>query len=106
MKKALVGFGGHAREVMSQMNIKLTCFVDDEYITEDCLPLSLFNPNDYTRMVAIANSQDRFNMVNKLPKETKYFTFIHPTALIMNGIEIGVGSFVGVWLRWRANQAV
>jgi len=97
MKKALVGFGGHAREVMSQMNIKLTCFVDDEYITEDCLPLSSFNPNDYTIMVAIANSQDRFNMVNKLPKETKYFTFIHPTALIMNGVEIGVGSFVGAY---------
>ena len=35
MKKALVGYGGHAREVMSQMGVKLTCFVDDEYVTEN-----------------------------------------------------------------------
>ena len=26
MKKALVGYGGHAREVMAQMGVKLTCF--------------------------------------------------------------------------------
>jgi sugar O-acyltransferase (sialic acid O-acetyltransferase NeuD family) len=97
MKKALVGFGGHSREIMAQMNIKLTCFVDDEYITEDCLPLSSFNPNDYVLMIAIANPQDRFNMVNKLPKKTKYFTFIHPTALIMDNVEIGVGSFIGAY---------
>jgi sugar O-acyltransferase (sialic acid O-acetyltransferase NeuD family) len=97
MKKALIGYGGHAREVMAQMGFKLTCFVDDEFVTKDCLPLSKFDPNNYVVMVAIANPQDRFNMVNKLPKETKYFTFIHPTALIMNGVEIGIGSFIGAY---------
>jgi sugar O-acyltransferase (sialic acid O-acetyltransferase NeuD family) len=95
MKKALIGCGGHAREVMAQMGHKLTCFVDDEFLNDECLPLSSFNPNDYVVMVAIANPNDRFNMVNKLPKETKYFTFIHPTALIMNSVEIGTGGFVG-----------
>jgi sugar O-acyltransferase (sialic acid O-acetyltransferase NeuD family) len=95
MKKALIGYGGHAREVMSQMGLKLTCFVDDKFVNEDCLPLTSFNPNDYIIMVAISNPQDRFNMVSKLPKETKYFTFIHPTALIMSDIEVGVGSFIG-----------
>jgi sugar O-acyltransferase (sialic acid O-acetyltransferase NeuD family) len=95
MKKALIGYGGHAREVMSQMGLKLTCFVDDEFVTKDCLPLSKFDPNNYVVMVAIANPQDRFNMVNKLPKETKYFTFIHPTALIMSDVEVGVGGFIG-----------
>jgi sugar O-acyltransferase (sialic acid O-acetyltransferase NeuD family) len=95
MKKALVGYGGHAREVMAQMGLKLTCFVDDEFVDKDCLPLTSFNPNNYVIMVAIANPQDRFNMVNKLPKDTKYFTFIHPTVLIMDGVEIGIGSFIG-----------
>jgi sugar O-acyltransferase (sialic acid O-acetyltransferase NeuD family) len=97
MKKALVGYGGHAREVMAQMGLKLTCFVDDEFVDKDCLPLTSFNPNNYVIMVAIANPQDRFNMVNKLPKDTKYFTFIHPTALIMDGVEIGVGGFIGAY---------
>ena len=40
MIKALIGYGGHAREVMCQMGTKLPCFVDDVYVTEDTLPLS------------------------------------------------------------------
>lgn len=96
MKKALIGYGGHAREVMAQMGTKLTCFVDDEYVTEDTKPISEFNPKEYVLMVAIADSTDRFNMVHKLPEETKYFTWIHPTAIIMDkNIEIGEGSFIG-----------
>ena len=96
MKKALIGYGGHAREVMAQMGTKLTCFVDDEYVTEETKPISEFNPLEYVLMVAIADSRDRFNIVQKLPKETKYFTWIHPTALIMGeDIEIGEGSFIG-----------
>lgn len=98
MKKALVGFGGHAREVMSQMGIKLTCFVDDNYVVDGTLPLSKFNPTEYALMIAVANSKDRFNIVQKLPKSTKYFTWIHPTALILDtNIEIGEGSFIGAY---------
>jgi len=98
MKKALVGFGGHSREVMAQMGVKLTCFVDDDYVVEGTLPLSKFNPKEYALIVAVANSNDRFNIVQKLPKETKYFTWVHPTALIMDkNIEIGEGSFIGAY---------
>jgi len=96
MKKALIGYGGHAREVMAQMGVKLTCFVDDEYVVEGTLPLSKFNPKKYVLMVAVADSKDRFDIVQRLPKETKYFTWIHPTALIMSDdVEIGEGSFIG-----------
>ena len=98
MKKAIIGFGGHAREVMSQMGEKLPCFVDDEYVTEHVLPLSTFDPLKYKVMVAIGDSKIRFDMVQKLPKETTYFTFIHPTSLILdNNIEIGEGSFIGAY---------
>lgn len=98
MKKALVGYGGHAREVMSQMGVKLTCFVDDEYVVEGTLPLSKFNPKKYALMVAIANSKDRYDMIQRLPKETKYYTWVHPTALIMSDdVEIGEGSFIGAY---------
>ena len=97
MIKALVGFGGHAREVMAQMGLKLTCFVDDKFITDDCLPLSSFDPKKYCVMVAIANSKDRFDVVQRLPKNTKFFTFIHPTALVMENVEIEEGSFIGAY---------
>ena len=98
MKKALIGAGGHAREVMAQMGYKLTCFVDDKYVTNttNTVPLSLFNPKEYVVMVAVANSKDRYDIIQRLPLETKYFTFIHPTAQIMDdNIEIGEGSFIG-----------
>jgi sugar O-acyltransferase (sialic acid O-acetyltransferase NeuD family) len=97
MIKALIGFGGHAREVMAQMGLKLTCFVDDKFITGDCLPLSSFDPERYCVMVAIANSKDRFDVVQRLPKNTKFFTFIHPTALVMENVEIEEGSFIGAY---------
>jgi sugar O-acyltransferase (sialic acid O-acetyltransferase NeuD family) len=99
VKKALIGNGGHAREVMAQMNIKLTRFVSDEYWKEGdskLLPLSKFNPDEYIVMVAIANSKDREDVVKSLPEKTQYFTFIHPTAQIMsNDVFIGEGSFIG-----------
>jgi acetyltransferase-like isoleucine patch superfamily enzyme len=96
MKKALIGYGGHAREVMAQMGVKLTCFVDDKYVVEGTKPISKFNPKKYALMVAVADSKDRFDIVQRLPKETKYFTWIHPTALIMSDdVEICEGSFIG-----------
>jgi sugar O-acyltransferase (sialic acid O-acetyltransferase NeuD family) len=97
MKKALVGYGGHAKEVMAQMGLDITCFVDDRYLIQGAKPLSEFNPKEYSLMVAVADPIDRYNIIQKLPKETKYFTWIHPTALLMGEIEIGEGSFIGAY---------
>jgi len=95
MKKALIGYGGHAREVMAQMGEQLPCFVDDKYVTKDSLPLSSFDPTEYTVMIAVGSSKDRYDIVQRLSKDTQYFTFIHPTALLMDDVEIGEGSFIG-----------
>lgn len=98
MKKAIFGFGGHAREVASQMGVEVVFFVDDKYSNGFTKPISSFNPNEYVLMVAVGNSQDREKIVNSLPSSTKYFTFIHPTAIIMDSnIEIGDGSFIGAY---------
>ena len=97
MKKVLIGNGGHAREVMAQMGVNLLRFVDDQYVDNDTLPLSQFDPTKYVAMVAIANSKDRYDITQRLPKETQFFTFIHPTALLMDNIEIGEGSFIGAY---------
>ena len=97
MKKALIGYGGHASEVMAQMGVKLPCFVDDEYVVDETLPISSLNTAEYTVMVAVGNSKDRADIVNKLPKNTRYFSWIHPTALILGEVEIGDGSFIGAY---------
>lgn len=99
MRKALIGNGGHAREVQAQMGIELFRFVSDEYWKEGddkLLPLSKFDPDKYIVMIAVANSKDREDIVNNLPFNTQYFTFIHPTAQLMSDdITIGEGSFIG-----------
>jgi len=97
MKKVLIGNGGHAREVMAQMGVNLLRFVDDQYVNNDTLPLSQFDPTKHVAMVAVADSRDRYDIVQRLPKETQFFTFIHPTALLMKDVEIGEGSFIGAY---------
>ena len=96
MKLALYGYGGHAQEVANQIGKEVIFFVDDEYVNQFTQPISLFNPNKYLMMVAIGDSKSRYDIVQRLPKETKFFTFIHPTVLILDdNIEIGEGSFIG-----------
>ena len=99
MRKALIGNGGHAREVQAQMSIELFRFVSDEYWEEGdnrLLPLSKFDSDKYVVMIAVANSKDREEIVKQLPANTQYFTFIHPTAQIMgDDVTIGEGSFIG-----------
>lgn len=98
MKKAIFGFGGHAREVAAQINENLTFFVDDGYDNDIANPISSFDPTKYKLMIAVADCQCRENIVKSLPSNTTYFTFIHPTALIMDSnIEIGEGSFIGAY---------
>ena len=97
MKKALIGFGGHAREVMTQMGKNLVCFVDDEYVVEGTKSISEFDPKKYKVMIAIANPEIRKQILLKLPKKTKFFSWIHPTSLVLNNVEIGEGSFIGAY---------
>lgn len=96
MKLALFGYGGHAREVAVQISQPVTFFVDDQYSHGDILPISTFNPEEYEIMIAVADCEERSRIVERLPKETKYFTFVHGTSLILDkNIEIGEGSFIG-----------
>ena len=101
MIKALIGNGGHAKEVMAQMNQRLIRFVDDKYWIEGddrLLPLSDFDPEIYEVMIAVGSSNDRLKISKKLPKETKYFSFIHNTVLILDdSIQIGDGTFIGAY---------
>lgn len=99
MKKALIGAGGFADEIKAHMKeFEMPCFVDDSYYKENnknILPLSKFDPNEYQVLVAIGDSSSRKELVNRLPKKTKYFTFIHSSAQIIgNDVMIGDGSVI------------
>ena len=99
MKKALIGAGGFADEVKAHMGLfDMISFVDDVYYKENdknIKPLSQFNPTEYEVLIAIGDPIAREEIVNRLPKETKYFTFIHPSAMILgNDVESGYGSII------------
>jgi sugar O-acyltransferase (sialic acid O-acetyltransferase NeuD family) len=109
MKKkifSIYGYGGHAREVASQMQqfikkngFDLEFYVDDQYANNYAKPISKFNPEKGSMMVAVADPLIREKMIKNLSKETNFFSFIHPTALVLDNdnINIGEGSFIGAF---------
>ena len=99
MEKVLIGAGGFAREIKAHMgNHSMKCFVDDKYWkenNENIFPLSLFDYSKYQVLVAIGDPKGRNDLIQRLPKETKYFTFIHDSVQILgNDFTIGEGSII------------
>jgi sugar O-acyltransferase (sialic acid O-acetyltransferase NeuD family) len=101
MKKAIIGNGGFGREIYASIDTNeqtnYVFFVDDIYYNNEpnTLPLSLFNHEEYEVIVAVGDPSARQMIVNSLPKQTKYFTYIHKSAQIHgHDIEIGEGSII------------
>jgi sugar O-acyltransferase (sialic acid O-acetyltransferase NeuD family) len=99
LEYALIGAGGQANDVIAHMGLHMTCFVDEKYWKpneDDIQPLSLFNPHKYKVLIAIGDCAVRKEMVKKLPKETTYFSYVHPSAQILNSasVEIGEGCMI------------
>lgn len=98
MESAIIGAGGFAREVkvaIGDPSIKF--FVDDEYMNTESgvYGLSQFDPEKYQVVVAVGDPTDRENIVKRLPKNTKYFTFIDPSVIILDkNVQIGEGSII------------
>jgi len=101
MKKAIIGSGGMGRELLYQMldnnpEEDIIFFVNDEYYYDNIkiFPLSKFDTNKYEIVVAVGNSYDRKKIIDLLPNDTKYFTFIHKSVQIFDNIEIGEGAVI------------
>jgi sugar O-acyltransferase (sialic acid O-acetyltransferase NeuD family) len=100
MKKAIIGSGGFGREVKNQIldnnpNEEIFFFVDDEFVDKDSKPISSLDINEYEIIVAVGDPKKRKEIINRLPKHTKYFTFIHKSVLILDkNIFIGEGSII------------
>jgi sugar O-acyltransferase (sialic acid O-acetyltransferase NeuD family) len=99
MKRALIGNGGFAKDIKALMGDQnILCFVDDKYYNfqKGTEPLSTFNPFEYELLVSIANPRARAEIISRLPRETKFFSVIHPSAqlLVRDGIKIGVGCVI------------
>tara|TARA_R100001460_G_scaffold107981_1_gene157848 strand:+ start:416 stop:1000 length:585 start_codon:yes stop_codon:yes gene_type:complete len=94
-QKVLIGKGGHSKEVSISLHsigiMNIPCLDENEFIER-------FKDNlfDVEVMVAVGDSNLREQIVSRLPMETQYFSFVHPTACIMDkSIKINDGSFIG-----------
>jgi len=99
MKRALIGAGGFAKEIIAHIgDSTMKQFVDDEYWKKGnkyIRPLSEFDPNEYEVLIAIGEPKMRYDMSQRLPSNTKYFSFIHPSAQVLDkDLEIGEGSII------------
>lgn len=106
----LFGYGGHAKEVAAQLKKTYSeryfhqfpqgaivkHYVDDEYVVNGCFPISEFNFENEEIHVAVGDSNKRKEIVNRLPANTRYATIVHPEAHILENVEIGEGSFIGI----------
>ena len=102
-KLGLFGGGGHADEVEFQLQCNWELckvdfwYVDDKYVTEKLRPISEYNYENTALIVAVGDSKKRFDVVCRLPKNTTYYFFIHPTVVFSDSVEFGVGGFIGAY---------
>jgi len=99
-EKVLIGAGGSAKDIKAHMNTPLIkCFVDDKYLDskqKNLFSITEFNPDTMKALITVSNPEDRKQIYNKMPLDTEYYTFIHPSAQILsNNCVIGIGSFIG-----------
>ena len=98
LEKAIIGAGGFAREIAAALGLpNIKFFVDDEYMKAESgiYGLSQFDPEKYEVVVAVGDPTDKANIVKRLPKNTKFFTFIDPTSQIHGSdVTIGEGSII------------
>lgn len=92
---AVIGAGGHANEFAELSGLDFDIFVDREWLKDGLLPLDEFDPQIWKAIVCVGDSKARKRLVDRLPKQTEYFTFIHPSSLVGRDVHIGEGSYVG-----------
>lgn len=100
-KLSIIGAGGFSKELAYQILqdlplTEITFYVDEKYTSKEdttVLPISLLPPN-VPVIIGIADPNIRAYFVNKLPKTTKYFTFIHSSVRRIGNSTIGKGSAI------------
>lgn len=89
-QRAIFGAGGFAQEVSLMTGVK-NFFVDDKYARKGVIPISEFDEKRFSLLICLGESRDREQIVQRLPRDTRFWTFIHPSAQILGDVEIGDG---------------
>jgi acetyltransferase EpsM len=106
MKKlAIFGTGGAGREVAEWARAcgydKITLTIDDDFFVESkvngysVVPFSQMAIEEFTWLVAVADSSLRETIVKKIDHQAEFATLIHPAANVQSSSLIGEGVLVG-----------
>jgi sugar O-acyltransferase (sialic acid O-acetyltransferase NeuD family) len=112
----IFGAGGFAKEVYccfldiqrandSWKSVGITFIVDDAYVEvssmkgEKVIGISSFSSEMGEVVVAIGDPSHRRQVVDRLPKDTKYATLIHPSATVSEFVSIGEGTIICAGVR-------
>jgi sugar O-acyltransferase (sialic acid O-acetyltransferase NeuD family) len=104
LKLAIIGYSAMTREIIPRLDEEYDIFVNDNYlpIVKEQYPdivfyqLSTFNPQQYKALVTIGCPIKRKEIVESLPPNTVYHTFIDKTVQIFDPttVVIGCGSII------------
>ena len=97
-ESVIIGAGGFASEIRAGLEgINTKCFIDKEYLKgeENVYAIEDLDTKTQKAIVCIGDPLLRSKMIEKLPKDLEYFTFIDPTAQIHgDNVIIGEGSII------------
>ena len=110
-KFCIFGTGGFAKEALAclldQLNFQGNSSADNILFVESnpknstsellgfpVMNQADFNPESHKAFIAIGSPAVREKVVTELPKQTEYFSIIHPTVIKSKWVEIGEGSIL------------
>jgi sugar O-acyltransferase (sialic acid O-acetyltransferase NeuD family) len=94
-KLAIIGFSAQTREIIPRLKEEYDIFLNTEELKikpSKYLLLNNFDPAKYKALVTIGDPICRFNIVNALPKETEYYTFIDESVKILDPLTVHIGN--------------
>ena len=99
-KIAIIGNGGLSRELQayfSEFDLDYSIYVSDEYYHDsdknNLFKLSTLDTEENAVIIAISDPIAKENIVESLPDDTEYISFIHPDSVVYS--DVGAGTIVG-----------
>jgi sugar O-acyltransferase (sialic acid O-acetyltransferase NeuD family) len=100
MNISIIGNGGLSRELQAYIadsGLDYTVYVSDEYYNKNdgTYMLSDLDPINSNVIIAIADTMAKKQLVDALPVNTNYVSFVHKKSIIYSPDSIGVGTIIG-----------
>lgn len=110
MRIGIIGFGAFTREILPRLKKEFDVFISSDYIQKinttevnnylskynaSLMSFDKFDPQQYSALITLTNGAQREKIINLLPSDTNYYTFIDEKAVVFeNENKIGKGCII------------